>query len=800
MFSCSTCLRRAIRNLISDAPTTNRTSSRPRHHESLAFLYPQQSRAHSTIQAIRKGHHKQAIKKTFLDSQKNGVRLTNIKRRNGPLPGDVRDVLAREHNRRHLLIQEESVSSSTQFQLQWLQDPLKLANAVMDRLRIGADQDALELIRGSEKTGRVDGENKGRLVENVVSWNRIMEYYMYKGDIREALKVYNEMKKRGHRPEAYTYTILLTGFAKNVKKPNAVKDALSVYNSIFAPNSAVKPNTIHTNAVINVCARGGDMDSLWSVAGRLPERGPGTADNITYTSILNAIRTDAETRSRSLREGGTVHISVSDNIIENAIRDGEKLWMDVSKRWRAGNLKIDEPLTCAMGRLLLLGRNTATWNNIFLLVEQTMRIPRHRNMFRDDSSQSSGSQFGSVLIPAETSSWVASTDTSNPLEANQIEPTKNGETDNVMDSARVVNFEPVNARDNSLEKPQISVYAIPSPNTLSMVLQASILTRNLPAGKYYWDLLTSKDGKYAVQFDAENLAQYLRLLRVSRSSKATRDLICQDFTEHQASEFLMRGTFIIAMSTCVRDKNNPNVFDNATDIFEKMQERLPLLDAKVMDMYLEVAVVTTPGLGHKEGKFNPDPSKNDAMRVLSRFEPFIPEIKHMLTSKVREEQYEDLPNRRRKKLKDPREDSDRVYQKKADLSRLLQALVGVYHRLIAHRSLPESAREVYEVHRRRTDTFVKKMADEQSRQDRMKNYSERESGMLQLERQERETDERARGIKRPRKFHSNAGQGTTDFENPRRDRGQGSYQEGWGAGFALLAKHDSTRDFVSVGS
>jgi len=74
-------------------------------------------------------------------------------------------------------------------------------------------------------------------------------------------------------------------------------ERLAVYNSMFAPNSAVTPNIIHTNAIINVCARGKDMDALWSVAGRLPERGPGAPDKWTFTTILNALASNAQLRA-----------------------------------------------------------------------------------------------------------------------------------------------------------------------------------------------------------------------------------------------------------------------------------------------------------------------------------------------------------------------------------------------------------------------------------------------------------------------------------------------------------------------
>src|SRR5438034_2108631 len=111
------------------------------------------------------------------------------------------------------------------------------------------------------------------------------------------------MKKRGHKPDAHTYTIMLRGFVANIRKPQAVQNALNVYNSMFAPNSAVAPNIIHTNAVINVCARGKDMDALWSVAGRLPENGPGAPDKWTFTTILNALASNAQAKASGLHRG-----------------------------------------------------------------------------------------------------------------------------------------------------------------------------------------------------------------------------------------------------------------------------------------------------------------------------------------------------------------------------------------------------------------------------------------------------------------------------------------------------------------
>lgn len=67
--------------------------------------------------------------------------------------------------------------------MQFLRDPLKLASTVLGRLRLGDVQGALELVRASDR----------EKVENVVSWNHIMDYAMSVQDVKGALKVYNEV-------------------------------------------------------------------------------------------------------------------------------------------------------------------------------------------------------------------------------------------------------------------------------------------------------------------------------------------------------------------------------------------------------------------------------------------------------------------------------------------------------------------------------------------------------------------------------------------------------------------------------
>ena len=501
------------------------------------------------------------------------------------------------------------------------------------------------------------------------------------------------MKKRGHKPDAHTYTIMLRGFTANVKEPQAVENALSVYNSMFAPSSAVTPNIIHTNAVINVCSRGKAMDALWSVAGRLPEKGPGAPDKWTFTTILNALASNAQTRASALQQSQSLedrddHVQ---KVFDEAVADGRKLWGDVVERWRKGDLMVDQPLVCAMGRLLLLGSRWSGWEDVFGLVEQTMRIPRWTPAGEDQKTlPPPESEFQPVDIPF---------------------PNTAGSRQAGMGHSGEAGAGRVEAGASST-----SVYARPGNNALSMLIQAAIMTKNVRAGKMYWELLTDANGPYQLEPDAANLASYLRLLRISRSSKLVVDLLRSELLTRNkktsAQDFFRRGTFVISMSTCMRDKNNPNAFEHASRVMDVMQESLgpsEEMDPRVMDMYVNLAVLTTPGLGSaspwREMEFEKDAAKNHAMRALKRLGPDVVNVKNLMKQRVLEEEFRDRPGKRREEEKQTGQSVD-------DLAAFLRSMVGAYDRLLTKGAEAGVARGLLEEwlgQKRKLSAFVTKM-------------------------------------------------------------------------------------------
>ena len=184
MFSCGACFRRALQSLVYDFGRSGISTGRISGHGSR-----QQIAHHSTVESIRRGHHRRLLNEAL--RSKSSIPPPASDRRRGHLSrGAKSDLVARRNNKDHLEIAQDgkrtsSVANSDNFdiQIQYLKDPLKLATAVLTRLRNADVEGALNLVRASDK----------EKLENVVSWNHLMDYQMSVKKTRAALSVYNEV-------------------------------------------------------------------------------------------------------------------------------------------------------------------------------------------------------------------------------------------------------------------------------------------------------------------------------------------------------------------------------------------------------------------------------------------------------------------------------------------------------------------------------------------------------------------------------------------------------------------------------
>ncbi|KAJ9663588.1 hypothetical protein H2201_005549 [Coniosporium apollinis] len=462
-------------------------------------------------------------------------------------------------------------------ELEYLKDPLELANYVRKMLAQGKEQKAADIVRLASKDRQC-----------TVSWNHLIDYEMSKGRVNAAFKTYNDMKKRAQTPDSYTYLLLFRGLANNAQLPSTVGRALALYHSMSAENSKVQPTTLHTNAVLKVCARAGDMDAMWGIASNIPERGAGAADNLTFTTILNAVRQTAL--------GNTPKEYTEDQIarrLDKSVVDARRIWEDIVGKWRKGDIFIDEEIVCAMGRVLLIGSRPRDWDDVLSLVEQTMNIPRLiPRLGTAARALAPIPRIRAPHTPADMKNDNHELPTDEPVRGDEF---------NAIDISQSVG-----------RKGRSIAYAEPGRSTLSLILEATLKTVAKQAAVGYWNLLTGPD--YNIKPDLENLHSYLRLLRQSRSSAEALAVVKNDM--HGRGLPLLRKTFRIAMSTCVRDKNNPNAMDTAGQLLDLMTNTLDQVDVKTLEMYLELAGSARNG--------------KDVLRALNRLEPSYINLRSMV--------------------------------------------------------------------------------------------------------------------------------------------------------------------------
>ena len=449
-------------------------------------------------------------------------------------------------------------------ELRYLKDPLKLSEHVKYTLRCNKPTKALDLCRLASKT-----------MSCVVSWNAVIDWLMRANKINEALKVYNEMKKRAQFPDSYTYMMVLRGlgFRSNVRQPvreENVSKAIAIYTSMNAPTSRVKPNIMHTNAALNVCAQALDMDALWSIAGQIPQKGPQAADSVTYTIILNAIRHSAY--GKNPEDAQLEQIAARR---QRAVDEGRRVWLDVIRKWRAGEVKMDEGLVGAMGQLLLTSKRIEDWDNVLDLLQQTMNVKR---------------LIPPVGSPERHTSHVHQESLEQLSGAQEEEMDEEGYTKSTAARAFKV-VKPGQPEHAKSKGPRSLVWAEPGPQTISLLVDACQAMRIPKTALAYWELLTS--GDHSVKPDLQNFDRQLRLYASNRASAKAAKLLREDLPN--AGIEPMNSTFRLAMSACQRDMKNPHVLEYATTIIDVMEKTQADPDAQTLMQYLSLALTSNEG-------------------------------------------------------------------------------------------------------------------------------------------------------------------------------------------------------------
>ena len=540
MFECGACTLRAIRAIAGESSLV-RPHPHPRLLLTPCLSHQAPRRANSSLVAT-------------VSNSSDGERYLNAAQ-------------IRHHKTKDNDEGPDAVSASErcaiQKELRWLQDPLKFAEHVHYTLRCAKPAKALELCRAAS-----------RQLSCVVAWNHVVNWYMQNGRINDAMNVYNEMKKRAQFPDSYTYMLLLRGFVgqqnhhrkEEIKEEHAAR-AVCIYNSMSSPTSRVKPTIMHTNAVLKVCSFAFDLDALWGVVGTIPESGPGSADVITYTIILQAIRHGTVSK----RPDMTVDQVETKGL--QAVDEGMKVWQEVVQKWRSGAVQIDEELVCAMARIMFLSDRLQRWDDVLSLVQQTMQIER--------------------LVPRMGSEDRHTGHVPQPEALPELSPSEQEDHEGYVatPAGKIFNeVQPLPAEKATPKRPAVFAYAKPGNDTLSVLVEACTRMRVPKVAKAYWDLLTKS---YGVKPDANNFHSLLALLRINRSSHRAAQLLKEDMPAAGAKPHPM--SFNMAMAVCARDNKNPNVLEHARTIIDVMESTVTEPDVKALTQYVSLALATDDG-------------------------------------------------------------------------------------------------------------------------------------------------------------------------------------------------------------
>jgi tetratricopeptide (TPR) repeat protein len=413
---------------------------------------------------------------------------------------------------------------------EWLDDPYKIGKEMERLLALDKFIEAAAFAKVASQKYKV-----------TVAWNHLIDYQMKNLKLHAAIKSYNEMKKRAQAPNAQTYTIIFRGCAISPHPKLAVTEAVKLYNNMLA-NDRITPNIIHLNAVLKVCTKAGDLDTLFTIAKTADDklRAP---NNLTYTTILNALRQPIE-KPHSDKLVTLERISK----VQQTIQRAQGIWEEVVKKWRDASIFIDEELVCAMGRNLLTGDYNDN-NAVFSLVEQTMGIPK-------EPEQLSGLAWRAVKGTGESFAGDG------------------GDSPKSIENGSAL----VKSKESNGSSGQL---ATPGNNALSMVMAAIERTGRTNLARRYWIIFTKN---FHVVPDANSWHSLLRALRRGKSSTKTAEYITE-----MPKDMMSVKTFRVAMRTCMRDNLNKSSFDNATKVLEAMVTSLPVPDALVLRIYLRVA-------------------------------------------------------------------------------------------------------------------------------------------------------------------------------------------------------------------
>lgn len=324
------------------------------------------------------------------------------------------------------------------------------------------------------------------------------------------------MKKRAQSPDSYTLSIMLTALSKHPHPKAILPKAINVVNAMQKKDSLVNPNHIHYTQLLQICAKAGDMKSIWHSLSSLPEKGPNAPSSQTYTVVLQAIKTSLQEESLEPQQ--------RQELIQTAI----EIWDLVVKKWHEGVVNMDSHLVCAIVRVMTLSDDKIHWLSVFDLIEQTTGQPSLRLPNRD-RREALDAKSALVSENSVFSKVPTSVQTSSPIH-----------------------------------------FIRPTIQLLDAVLWTCFNLKDSVRARHYMEIFSST-GQQQLSPDTASFKVYLKILRRTRSSKQAVEAV-QKYAISNRPDW---GIFRIAMSTCARNMPNKRTFGEAVELFKLRKSLFP---------------------------------------------------------------------------------------------------------------------------------------------------------------------------------------------------------------------------------
>ncbi|EAU38255.1 predicted protein [Aspergillus terreus NIH2624] len=495
-----------------------------------------------------------------------------------------------------------SVSSKVvELELKWLKDPRALADRVARLLSADDVPLAAALVRSAQK----------ERMECSVAWNHLLEYCMNKRAPRAAFKFYNdvccarvsfwlyggcadlvllvdeETRPETEFPDVHDH-VERSQQSREELGPQPGQDGLFYISVDLGVQLHCRaehyPRKCDAERLLAFGRYGYALAGGWR-ASRGWSRLAGS--NYVYHYSEGHQGCHATGRRRYAVTGRSADLDRK----TQGVTEGKRVWSDIIYQWGKGRLALDNQLVGAMGTLLLEGASDRDCYDVFALIHQTTGVP----ILAKEPPKSMPKRSSTSRLQEDTGLQEEVEDVPFVDEGNRLyrpsEPEQEASEELEEEEENFDNlFDPVISPDAAKPKEggdEVGPsYLTVGNRELSMIMEACLsMTQGLSTGKAYWNYLTREDHDYKIDPDSGSFHQYLRLLRLGRSSRATVEVIRDQMVP---SGVLEGRTFHIAMSCCRRDRNNINVLKNSNELLKLMDEHLVLPDPKALEGYLEL--------------------------------------------------------------------------------------------------------------------------------------------------------------------------------------------------------------------